>query len=79
NQSHTPQNDHERGDAKPRKGTKSETLEEADGHGKNKRSRKGKRQRLVVDLLFALIIGMQKAQEEQDGRPGSGDCQSKQD
>jgi hypothetical protein len=40
---------------------KSETLEKTDGQGKNERSGKSKSQCAVVDLLFAFIIGTQKA------------------
>jgi hypothetical protein len=50
---------------------KSEVLKETDSGGKDERTGKGKRQCAVVDLLLALIIGTQKAQQEQDGRAGS--------
>jgi hypothetical protein len=36
---------------------KSELLQEANGGRENQSSREGKRQRVVVDLLFALVIG----------------------
>ena len=55
---------------------KSEALKETDSGGKDERTGKGEGQRAVVDLLFALIIGTQKAQKEQDGRPGSRNRQS---
>ena len=55
---------------------KSEALEETDSCGKNERSGKSKGQCAVVDLLFALIIGTQKAQQEQNGCPGPRNCQS---
>ena len=55
---------------------KSEALKETDSGGKDERAGKGEGQRTVVDLLFALIIGSQKAQQEQNGGPGSRNCQS---
>jgi len=45
---------------------KSELLQEADRSGEYQSSRKGKRQCAVVDLLFALVIRAQKAQETKD-------------
>ncbi len=55
-----------------------EALEEADSRRKNQCSCKGKRQGAVVDLLFALVIRPEKAQQEQDRGGGGKNSQSEQ-
>jgi hypothetical protein len=55
---------------------KTEALEKADSGRKNQCSRKGKRQRTVVDVPFVLIIRPKKAQKEQDGSPCSHESQN---
>ena len=45
-----------------------------DSGGKDERAGKGEGQRTVVDLLFSLVIGSEKSQQEQNCDPSPRNC-----
>ena len=57
---------------------KSEALKETGSGGKDERTGKGKGQRAVVDLLFALVIGSAESAAGTRRRdPGSRNCEER--